>query len=306
MKVAAGFRIWREEDYIEYSLAMAYPYVDYIIIGYGPMRCMTYWKPDTTLKKIKNFSDPERKIYFFSKNWWNHPQDCPNAILQMARELGADYYIKIDGDEIFSIQFWEEFKELIPLSIKKNKPITCNMHVFWRDFNHIIEFKDSKEYILKGFPINQNVLFVHPDFLNPESGLKHRARSKVFWKANRICMKNLMHHYSYVKPLCSIFPKICNYDICWKHPPLNLKEVIHRYYYSPWWSYPEKFEKWWIYPEKSCAPKYAKIIEYSDFHPKIMKKHPFRDKTMQWEEEINTFKVIELLSEFGRKTLLEG
>jgi len=306
MKVAAGFRVWREEDYIEYSLEMTYPHVDYIIIGYGPMRCMTYWKPDSTLSKITNFPDPENKIHFFSNNWWDRPQDCPNAILKMARELGANYYIKIDGDEIFSHHFWEELKNLIPLSIEKKKPITCKMLVFWRDFHHIVELKGTREYILKGFPITPNVSFIHPDFLNPASGLKHRTKVRALWKANRIPMKTLMHHYSYVKPLYSMFPKICSYDICWRNPPHSLKDVICQYRDPPWWIFPEQFKRWWIYQDKLYAFQYAKIIEYNSFHPKIMEKHPFWNKRMEWEEENKTFNVIDLLSNFGKKILLEG
>lgn len=252
--LTVGLKLWRNTHYIEYVLRSVYEIADKIAIAWGPVPCMTIFKDDDTLQKIKQFPDPDKKIVIDVQHGWKSITEMVNTTYDHATDL----YMKLDGDEIISPELADEIKTNLPHCQKSGKCIVLSNIHFFRSFRQHVWKSAIDPWRLRIFKVSKKHRWRHPDFVPgiwntpTDAGLR---------------LKNPIFHYPYVMPVTEIILKLVYHLMNWKH--LKFPVAVHE-------------AKDRITKLKNNT--YAwKIKDYDRVHPEIMKDHPFRNISFPWE-----------------------
>jgi len=251
--LTAGLKIWRNEDYIEYVLRAVYPLVDKIAIAYGPVPVMKVWMPDSTINRVLEFPDPDKKIVLCVRDDWKSITHMVEWTYSQSKEL----YFKLDGDEIISPELAQEIRENLGHCTKPNRPIVLsNMH-FLRSFRREIVKSTIDPWRLRIFRVSQKHHWRHPDFV---PGVWDKPTDPG------LRLKNVIFHYPYVMSATKALIKLSYHLMNWKRLPFDVacKEARARIVQLRNQTYP------WSYRE------------YTGPHPEIMNTHPFKNIDFPW------------------------
>lgn len=270
MRLLVGMKVWRQSEYITYCLKAVYGVADYIRIAHGPVRVVADagFTNDDTVEKIRNFPDPEKKITLIDKPIWNDITEMCNATI----DLRANFYLKLDGDEIPTLRWLKEFYSLMPESMKKRLPITSNYHHFWGDFKHVYAHvsKHDKmyEYRLRGFYLHGGLRFKHPDFVE---GIWE------FFNGPSLPMEHRLHHFHRVRKLDNMIACLYYQNAAWGKWTTTHLKTPH--------SGGDNLSHDWLRPD---------VEEYTGQIPECLITHPYfatgiTDDLMaiHWEELLN-------------------
>lgn len=253
MHLTVGIKIFRNEDYIEYVLKSVYNLANKIVITYGPVPCMKVWKPDNTLRKIKEFPDPENKIFVDARPGWKSITEMVNVTYDQATDL----YMKLDGDEIISPELADEIKKNLFVCQQPNKCIVLSNVHFFRSFRQHVFKSTIDPWRLRIFKVSKNRRWRHPDFVpgvwNTPTDAGLRLQNPIF-------------HYPYVMNVNKIIIKLSYHLMNWKKYSLDvaIREAKDRIV-------------------KLKNNKYSwEIKNYDGVHPEIMNDHPFKNIIFPW------------------------
>ncbi|WP_456325889.1 glycosyltransferase, partial [Desulfonauticus submarinus] len=138
IKIAAVYCVYDASRWLEYSVASIYKMVDkiYFLVSTRP------WKGDffenfSTLKRIKNLPDPNKKIVLIRKEWKTETEQR-NAGLEILKEENFDYCFVIDDDEIYDeIELERAIK-----FITRHPEISCwhiSWYTYWKNWQYRID-----------------------------------------------------------------------------------------------------------------------------------------------------------------------
>jgi glycosyltransferase involved in cell wall biosynthesis len=108
------------------SLASVYPYVDKILVAFGPVRHASPIE-DGSLQVIRNFPDPDHKIVIEHRDLWNSKDEMRQWC---AKHTEGTHVLLLDGDEV-----WVGLDKWIASGIDASTPRWIN---FWHDEKHWI------------------------------------------------------------------------------------------------------------------------------------------------------------------------
>ena len=109
------------------AIESVYPYVDKIVIAYGPTSLNKHVKPDGTLEVLQQFNDPDKKVQLEIRPEW---QDKKAMKLWAISQMEGNYLLLLDADEI-----WVGLQEWIEARIDFGCPRWIH---FWHDRHHNI------------------------------------------------------------------------------------------------------------------------------------------------------------------------
>ncbi len=130
MRIAALYAVYNDEDFIEYSLRSIYSEIDEIVIclatkpWFGQTR-----KPDSTLKKIKNFPDPQNKITLITGQWPSEPVQR-QAALDVVKDK-ITHCLVIDADELYKCGHLRMLKEIAAYNPQIGQ-FRVGMNTYWK------------------------------------------------------------------------------------------------------------------------------------------------------------------------------
>jgi hypothetical protein len=274
MRLLVGIKCWWQGDWIEYVLRSIYDAAWKIKVVHGPVKVMFLagFKNDDTLDKARAFPDPDGKIDIQTAAYWPSIVDMANATL----DYEADFYLKLDGDEVPSEAWLDEFFEKMPEAQRMDLPITSNYYHVIGDFKHQAKGPIS-EYRMRGFPLKEKPVFHHPDGVIPYFKEIQMPSLK---------MENRLHHYNWVRSYEAI--------------------MIHRAYQRlNWWGWTPPmirnlrfrpdFEKMVIDHLENYQKDDWPIEPMVDDHPEVVKQHPlwpdgvsFENAKMDWDKVLRS------------------
>lgn len=253
MNITVGMKLFRNQYYIEYVLKAIYNFATKIVIAHGPVKAMTVWKQDNTLKLIREFPDPDKKITVLAKDSWENITQMVNATYALAEGL----YFKLDGDEIISPELQEEIKNNLSYCTAPNRPIILGNIHFLRSFKQHVVKSTIDPWRLRIFMYSKKHRFNHPDFV-PGVFTKPTDPGRR--------LKNPIYHYPYVLPGYEALIKLTYHWMHWKK--YNLHDAI-------------KVAKDRMNKLRTNTFSWT-IKDWKGQHPTIMQDHPFINKTFNW------------------------
>lgn len=107
--ITASYKVYKDAEFIEYSLKSIYPFVDLIDIVEGPvkLRAKEKKRPDNTVELIKAFPDPDKKIRLYRGNWASK-EEIQQKLLEVCT---GRWMLFIDADEIIEAEGMKAVKE---------------------------------------------------------------------------------------------------------------------------------------------------------------------------------------------------
>lgn len=267
MRLLVGMKVWREGEYIEWCLRSVYDVAHRIRIAHGPTRPVyeAGFTNDDTAEKILSFPDPDGKIEMIDRPFWENITEMCNKTLSPE----ADFYLKLDGDEVPSPEWLEEFLSLIPEATEKRIPITSNYHHFFDDFRtvyaHIPVYDRMYEYRLRGLYHRGGGHFIHPDFF---------AGIWEDFDGPALRMENRLHHFHRVRSMANIIASLYYSRTAWHNwTPKQLNDLKAKGGYV---------DRGWAAPQ--TEPFDGTIPEILHDHPYYPDGIPNDLRLIDWEE----------------------
>jgi glycosyltransferase involved in cell wall biosynthesis len=238
--------VYNEADFVDYAIRSCLPYVDDLVIVEGAyLENIKLGKSprstDGTLEIIEKYRNNE-KVHIIYANEKSDPQQR-NIGLDKAKELGSDWILIIDGDEVYTPQTLTLIRHLI------NKYDKENIRAAYFQSMTFVNNPDS--YTLQEFPrlfkATPDATFVNDNFIN---------WGTLGWSTPHV-IKNLnvkYHHYSFLKGVKKLEDK------------------------RNWWmnrGLGKEFDYGWHIDENGkIYDANHKIYKFTGTHPKIMVNHP--------------------------------
>jgi len=209
MSISFGAQVVVYEDsgFLAEAVWRIYPLMDKIVflVGTGPWNGGSpadpeYWKE--TIDKILNMPDPAKKFVIVNK-WWATEAEQRNEGVKVLRELGCDWCMTVDDDELYNRQQLAHAKNVI-------RDVTSPTHISAWLVCHAIYWKQRDLVISKltdAMPV-----FVHT-----------RENDVVFTEARCFAARRgtwaafptsdiIMHHMSYVRDDAHMARKIASFS----------------------------------------------------------------------------------------------
>jgi hypothetical protein len=263
LKIGACLVLMNEEDYIEYTLESIYKWADKIFILIGtPFEDTTGYIPDSTEEKVRNFPDPENKIFIQKEtsipmSGEQNEDACKMILLNKCRETGMDYCWIVDGDEVYEDKYMPALFDFARLH---NPDLVSGWALeYWRGLRYCVGA--SKHFIL--FRVC-NWLDIRIRCPKPKEGYKTMEAeiSKEYF---------MFHHYNMVKTPERIQLKYSSTKI--------RGERGKRFDFESWMN--NKFLAWgknkntpFLHPFRNDL-WFVSVYVAEEVVPEIMKKHPW-------------------------------
>jgi len=135
--ITASYKVFNSDDFLKESLESIYDYVDLIDIVEGAIEhrmCEGKGSTDDTIKIIKDFPDPKKKIRLI-QGQFKDKQEIQHKLLEICR---SKWMLFIDADEI--VEGMDKVREFA-LKHKTGDMIYARpkqFFNFWHDFEHVI------------------------------------------------------------------------------------------------------------------------------------------------------------------------
>lgn len=292
MKIDFVMIVFNADPFIKLNLENLYPFANRIIIIEGPV--LHYQKlgfkssTDNTIKNIKEFPDPENKI-FLESACWNSKNEMVKA---QEKYFNGDFVWAIDADEFYK----KEDTEKVIKYLKENS--NCYSMAF-----RLRSFFGGFERYISGFEENFEVIRIQR--ITKGSYWKtHRPPTMWFMPENKTC-KEIGHidhyttdnwgiriyHYSHVFP-SQVKAKMAYY---YSRDPNGIIKKYWDNLYVPWMKAKTEQEKLNI----EILPQFQGVQEntpqirgeaytkqFDNEHPEIIKKYMFELKEIYNKEII--------------------
>lgn len=143
-KFGAQYVVYEDSGFLAESVLRIYPLVHRILfmVGIDP------WKgvgdrsfPKATLGKIMDMDDPENKFVIASKHWESEHQER-NEGLRILHDLGCDWCLLVDDDEMYNrSELWEMMEKISNASYSNGRAsaFVVQQLIYWRDRETVIE-----------------------------------------------------------------------------------------------------------------------------------------------------------------------
>lgn len=256
MRIAALYAVYNDEDLIEYSLRSIYSEIDEIVIclatkpWFGPTR-----KPDSTLKKIKSFPDPENKITLITGQWPSEPAQR-QAALDVVRDR-ATHCLVIDADELYKRGHLRMLKEIAAHNPQIGQ-FRIGMNTYWK--SPLVRIDPPEPYMpLIISRVTPQTSFVDLRATN-EGPVASIKRSDA-----------ILYHFSYVRTNEKTKSKIENFS--------HADEIKPGWFENIWMAWDDNPLMENIHPTHPHCYKRA-IFEPKECLPKVMWDHPYVKKEL--------------------------
>lgn len=126
-RVSAHMIAYSASGLPRYAIESVYPYVDEILIAYGPVgdAIKAGWKEDGTLEDLRSLPDPDNKIKIYEKSLWGDKRQMRQYLVD---RMDGNFQLILDGDEI-----WTGIKHVID---SPNNTSRIRIVGFWHDDKH--------------------------------------------------------------------------------------------------------------------------------------------------------------------------
>ena len=261
MKLTALMTIYNEAEFVEYAIRACLLYVDNLVIVEGAYQetINTGRSPrssDDTNEIVSRIMQEECnreencKIYYIQANE-KSDKDQRNVGLKIAKEIGTDWLLIIDGDEVYQQHTFKMIRNLA--RILEGTEIYCSYFTsitFVNDLNHY-----TNQEFPRLFKVTPGCYFVNDNYMTwiDNKGFTNPDTQRTIKTPN---IK--YHHYAFCKGTERFLSK------------------------KQWWETRfanKKFEYDWYVDEngKLYSPNH-KIFKYTGRHPEVMKTHKLYKK----------------------------
>lgn len=220
MKISTGTLVLNAESVLPTGMLRAqleqlYYIADEIFITEGATKVINskhYWDGDTTwltsdghstdqtVNIIKNFPDPEKKIFLIQKDgFWNGKTEMCN---EWSKRATGDYIWQIDSDEFYKKDDIEKIKRIL----KKYEPDAVHFYAnhFWGDYEHCFDETSGTGWgnnipwmrIFKHKPGASWLSHEPPNYLLPDGKICNYGKLIPRDETLKVGLK--LYHYSYV------------------------------------------------------------------------------------------------------------
>jgi len=270
-KFSFCFNIYREEEYIEYSLRSVYDFADEIIICYGPVDVMAdIGEPDRTLEIVRAFPDPANKIKHIEvRERWRSMIQMRNVALSVA---SGDYMWIIDGDEVYTPETLALIRDEI-VNFPEVMTFLVPCYLFWQDFYTIMPNK-SFERIHK---ITPGCVMVIPS-LGAATAIGRRYRTISYIDLGDK-YDALFWHYAYVRSDEYMRVKLEYYAR--RHDNYGVTKGVPNWYEGVWLASRTDMQAVMskhggLHPV--LPTQWNRVYRYEGTHPSVMENHPYWSK----------------------------
>lgn len=213
MKIVVAMQIYRGMPFFPYALKGILPYVDEIVVVYGPQREFEKQPPDGTrgqLRLIQDYTDRKALIHVIEGRWKSETEQR-NKYLEFIREEGieCDWLWVVDTDEFYPkssiTAILHEAKQITGSSVRN---IIYKFFNFYYDFQH---YKTNPFGMLKFIQWQDDLQYhdVIPQVLDNIGDSKHQT----LWNIN---------HYGVYDACCFHYNHICHTPTFYEREILKL------------------------------------------------------------------------------------
>jgi len=277
--ITASYKVFNEAEFLPYSLASIYPWVDRIDIIEGVVQLRANESKrgsstDGTLRAIKKFPDPNKKIRVLRGKWTSKEQ-IQAKLLEICN---SKWMLFIDGDEI--VEGMDVVREFCEASYKAEL-ISDYIYArperflnFWHDFKHVAySLNPLSPWAKTGLP---HPFLIWRDIPGLNFGAFHTVPTDGFGipihsdeKSLRSRRKILdgvtVYHFGNAKDKKQVAKKLefekkrgVNWPLDGKGNPIEVED-------DPWMS--------------GRMPEDMRLVKFKGVLPAIMKSHPRYDET---------------------------
>ncbi len=150
MKISVGMSCYNESSFLDYAIQAIHPYVDAIVLTDQAMKAaLEVGFPSRSIDGTQNIIDKwvDGKKVFFAEHR-NVPTTFGELMapcLDKAKELGADYYLHVGSDEVWSESALKMLKPFLAICEKKGiLGLNVWMNIFAPDFWHYKDFRNAR------------------------------------------------------------------------------------------------------------------------------------------------------------------
>lgn len=260
MRITAAMIVLNGDHVLNESLSSIYDFVDEIVVAEGPVR---YWQDrgltsstDDTIRLLKDFSDPDKKLKFISSKYTEKDHQFQSALDLMTKN--PDYLIQVDADEVWTSESLLSLKNLLI----ERKPVSVGIHshTFVGGFERTLSgFEENTDNFLRVFKWEDGCKFIthRPPTIRYSNGNKTRGIGHIDSDEARDYYGISMCHYSYVWP-SQVKSKIDYYK-----SKVSMQNCIPDFYEAHWlpWTRTKDIEEKWNIEQK--------ILGMHEFKPDI-------------------------------------
>ena len=187
---------YNQEEYIQYCLLSIYKEVDFIQIMYSSKPWTmynsnarnTFMTSDKTVEIIKAFPDYKNSIHVCSGEWESQEEMRYEAYKKI-ENLGADYCLLIDADEIWDQDQLRALKSFTLENINGNKVGRVHFKQPFKWMNRLIDDPNAHQSVV--FACNQSIEF--KDLRTPTGEKVMLPKNIFFWHLGYILSDNRMY-----------------------------------------------------------------------------------------------------------------
>lgn len=132
-KFGAQYCVFEDSGFLAESVRRVYPLMDKIVflVGLEPWKGMAGRQfPAESLSKIALLPDPEKKFVVISRYWATEAEQR-NDGLEMLRELGCDWCLVVDDDEMFNRHDLYAAKDIISRE-RTSTAFLLSQVIYWK------------------------------------------------------------------------------------------------------------------------------------------------------------------------------
>jgi len=249
-KWAAMYVVLNEEDYIDYSIRALPQSVDEVVV----LRTMHPWNGpdvplDATSQRVRGLNDPRVTLI---EGAWGSEAEHRTAAMSVIRDLGCDYAVVVDGDEVWETDKLVEMQAAIEVSDPSLNVWRAPWWTYWKSPLWRVDPPEPSSPVV-AVRMTDEVQFT--DLRDPH------VRAETFSPAAPV-----LHHFSYAKPNHQIWEKV--------HAFGHASEIRSNWWEDVWMGWEQNHELEDLNP---VYPDNYKRAVYSGVRhlPERMRKHPF-------------------------------
>ena len=150
MKIVAALSCYNEALFLDYAIASIYNYVDFVVLNDQAFKSvidagMSAHSQDGTQNIIDKWVDNKKIFFVEHKTPPNTFGELMNPCLEKGKELGADYYMHVGGDEIWPEECGKFLKPYLNICEKKGiLGLNLWMNIFAPDMWHCRDFRNPR------------------------------------------------------------------------------------------------------------------------------------------------------------------
>lgn len=247
--LGAQYVIYENSGFLAESVWRIYPLVDKIVFLVGQSPWNGERNPaiiNTSLTEITSMPDPDKKFVILSK-YWATEADQRNDGVKTLRELGCEWCLVIDDDEMYNRQDLVKAKNIISTWVCTNGDVGA-----WL-VSHVIYWKNR-------YTVIDQITPAMPVFVRTREDDIVFTEARCFYPHKSVFMvfpphDILLHHFSYIRTDQQMSRKLAHFS--------HAKEVSGDWFTDVWLNWTPEMEN--LHPNRAAPQSFKRAVRLADF-----------------------------------------